>query len=251
MIVDDSGVVRKGLKEIVESLGHKVVAEAANGTQAFVEYKQHKPDVVTMDLTMEGMSGAEATSKIVTTFPEAKIIVVSAIEERKIIIDALERGARHFIVKPITKEKVAAVISNVLQQTFDHNQHKEMVKKLKGSDEGLLGGDAYVAPYQISVQDGKMVMIRLNPNLTLTSCQSLSMELEEHLNHSPRVLIDFGAASTFHAEVLMEINKMIEYIESKSGMVKAATRNQAFVNDIGLMEPVPGHLASALRYISG
>lgn len=250
LIVDDSSVVRKGLKEMLESLGHRVVGEASNGSQAFSEYALHKPDVVTMDLTMEGMSGAEATSKIVLTFPQARIIVVSAIEERKVILDALERGARHFIVKPITKEKISAVIANVMQQNFDRQQHLEMVRRLKGDECGPLGNTEYIPPYKISTQDGKLVMIRLNPILSLTSCQSLLLELEEYLQNQPRVLLDFGSAGSFEPSVLLELNKMIEYIESKSGVVKAASRNQRFVSDVSIMDPNPGFLNSVLKYVS-
>ena len=114
LVVDDSTVARRLLKEIILSLGYKVVGEAANGAQAFAEYVRLKPDLVTMDLGMEGLSGAQVISKIVATNPEARIVVVSASEERSVIIDALERGARHFIVKPIEKEKVAAVLNKVL-----------------------------------------------------------------------------------------------------------------------------------------
>lgn len=111
LIVDDSAVARKILREIVTGLGHVVVGEAASGSQAFVEYTKLKPDVVTMDLTMQGLGGAEATSKIIATYPKARIIVISAMEELQVVIDALERGARHFIIKPISQDKVAAVLN--------------------------------------------------------------------------------------------------------------------------------------------
>jgi len=104
LIVDDSFVARKALGKILIELGHSVVGEAVDGAQACKEYALHRPDAVTMDLAMQGMSGAEATSKIVATFPEARIIVVSAMEERETVLDALERGARHFIIKPVFPE---------------------------------------------------------------------------------------------------------------------------------------------------
>ena len=111
LIVDDSLVQRKILRKFVVSLGHTVVGEAASGSQAFVEYTKLKPDLVTMDLTMDGDDGAEAIDKIIAEFPEARIIVVSARQESEVILDALERGARHFLIKPISEEKVK--ISNL------------------------------------------------------------------------------------------------------------------------------------------
>lgn len=116
LIVDDSAMARKGIRQIITALGHDVVGEVCDGFQAFLEYAKLKPDLVTMDLTLKGISGAEITSKIIDTYPEANIIVISATEERQVVIDTLERGAKHFIIKPITMEKVAAVLKNVLEK---------------------------------------------------------------------------------------------------------------------------------------
>ena len=160
LIVDDSAVARKSLREIVTALGHTVVGEAANGSQAFVEYTRCKPDIVTMDLTMEGINGAAATSKIIAAFPEARIIVISAIEERRVVFDALERGARHFIIKPITGEKIAAVLGNVLRQNFDPDKHRELVGKLKSRLDGtfLMRDAEYLPPYRIT-RDDKLTLV--------------------------------------------------------------------------------------------
>ncbi|MDR3564734.1 MAG: response regulator [Negativicutes bacterium] len=249
LIVDDSSVARKSLRGIVTSLGHSVVAEAENGSQAFVEYIKHKPDVVTMDLTMQGMSGAEATSKIISTFPEARIIVISAIEERRVVIDALERGARHFIIKPITQEKVASIVNNVLQQNFDHQKHMELVWKLKGADDPdslIRGNTEYMPPYQICL-DNKLILVNINPTLSLTSCQSLIIELEEYLTGAPRVLFDFGTTARLDGLVLAEIDKLITNIENNSGMVKTVSRSQAFIDLITLEGKTPS-LAAGIRY---
>jgi len=250
LIVDDSAVARKSLKEIMTALGHTVVGEAENGTQAFVEYTKQRPDVVTMDLTMQGISGAEATSKIISSFPEARIIVISAIEERRVVLDALERGARHFIIKPITQEKVASILNNVLQQKFDQQRHLELVRKLKGIEHPATSmrsaNEQYLPPYQIS-QDGKLTMVRVNSNLTLTSCQSLVIELEEYLAGEPRVLFDFGIASGLDKSVLAEVDKLISNIENNSGMVKAVCRAPGFAELVATEGNAPG-LAAIIRY---
>ncbi|HEY3307865.1 MAG TPA: response regulator [Desulfuromonadaceae bacterium] len=251
LIVDDSAVARKNLREIATSLGHTVVGEAENGTQAFVEYTRLRPDIVTMDLTMQGMSGAETTSKIIATFPEARIIVISALEERRVVLDALERGARHFIIKPISREKVAGVLSNVLQQEFDQKKHRELVQKLKAAENPstsvrLAGG--YLPPYQIS-RDGRLTIVRINPNLTPTSCRSLAIEFEEYLSDDPRVLLDFGETDSLDKRVLTELDKFVQRIENGSGMVKAVSRNPAF-SDFMTMEGNVASLAAIIRYFS-
>ncbi len=234
LIADDSAVARKCLREIVISLGHTVVGEVPNGSQAFVEYNRCKPDVVTMDLTMQGLGGAQATSKIIAAYPEAKIIVISAMEERRVVIDALERGARHFIIKPINQEKVAKVLNNVLKQDVDLRTHLERVRKMKVADDSTLGSseNQYVPPYIISVQNGKLVHVVINQNLTLVSCQSLFLELGEYVTDRPRVLFDFGTMVTLDQALLIQLNKIVETIESNSGIVKAISNNKKFVDSV-------------------
>ncbi len=234
LIVDDSAVARQILREVVISLGHVVVGEVSNGSQAFVEFNKLKPDVVTMDLTMQGLGGAEATSKIIATYPEARIIVISAMEERRVVLDSLERGARHFIIKPISKEKVAAVLNNVLQQDVDLKKHLERVRKMKGLDDTTVGNIAgnYLPPYLISAQGANLVHVVINPNITLISCQSLTLELREYLIGEPRVLFTFGTMLTLDQAVLAKLNELVEIIEGKSGIVKAISNNKNFVETV-------------------
>ncbi|CQR73072.1 Chemotaxis protein CheY [Sporomusa ovata DSM 2662] len=237
LIVDDSTVARKLLREIITELGHMVVGEAANGTQAFVEYANLHPDLVTMDLTMEGLGGAEVISKIIAVDPQARIVVVSSMEVRRGIIDALERGARHFIVKPIRKETVATVLNNVLQQEFNLQKHIECVRKLKQAEDSLalLENDAkkVVPPYAISIADKSLLHIFINQSITLTSCETLFLELEEHLTDTPlRVLLDFGTMSSLDDQLLTKINELIEAIENNFGIVKGISNDKKFVDRI-------------------
>lgn len=247
LIVDDSAVARKSLREIITSLGHIVVGEAGNGAQAFVEYTRYKPDLVTMDLTMQGMNGAEATSKIIATFPNARIVVISAIEERRVVLDALERGARHFIIKPITTEKVSTVIKNVLHQEFDLKKHLQLVQKLKGTDGLLQTVSTYQPAYEIRVED-KLILVKITDKLTKTSCQSLVIEFAEYLNGTPRVLFDFGITERLDDAVFIEINNLINHIEANSGLVKAVSRSQSFVDFLAQSDHC--YLAAAIRYLS-
>lgn len=230
LIVDDSAVARAALKKIITSLGHKVVGEAETGAKAYVEYIRLRPDAVTMDLTMEGMSGAEATSKIVATFTEAKIIVISAMEERGVIIDALERGARHFLIKPITEEKVSSVLNNVLEQNYDIKKHREMVQRLKREDSDHLVRD-FKPPYRIGC-DGKLVVVNINSNITKNSYKSLSSEIEEHLQDGVMVLFDFGNITGINDLVLKDIDGMISNVYSRASAVKAICRNGKFFDKI-------------------
>lgn len=253
LIVDDSAVARKILREIITELGHVVVGEAANGAQAFVEYAKLHPDLVTMDLTMEGLGGAEAISKIVAVDSQARIVVISSMEVRLGIIDALERGARHFILKPIRKDKVAIVLNNVLQQEFNLQKHIECLRKMKEREDSLVLVDAakkVIPLYAISISDKSLLYVFINQSITLTGCQTLFLELEEHLNSTPRVLLDFGTMSSLEEQLLIKINELVEAIENNSGMVKAISNDKRFVDTIAAtqIENKANALADILRF---
>lgn len=256
LIVDDSKLARQMLRDMLTALGHVVVGEAGNGTQAFVEYARLKPDAMTMDLTMQGLDGAASISKIMATHPDARIIVVSAIESRAAIIDALERGARHFIVKPIHQEKLAAVIQNVLEQEFDLQKHLNFLRKLKAVDDSQdlveKTTPQYVPPYIINTQDDKLVQVTINPSLSLTSCQTLMTELAEHLDDKPRLLLDFGTMVSLDMPLFDQFNALVHAIVENKGIVRALSNRQEFVDgitSIQLDENTPNLLAKTLRYV--
>ncbi len=114
MIVDDSFVMRNNLKRLLEKSDYEVVSEADNGSQAVMEYFKHKPDIVTMDLNMPKMGGLEAITRIIERDPYARIVIISAFNQRTKIFEALENGAKHYIIKPITYEKVIDTLKTVI-----------------------------------------------------------------------------------------------------------------------------------------
>ena len=115
MIVDDSLIVRMNLKKILLNNGHEVVAEASNGEEACLKYMENNPDVVTLDITMPKMDGIEALSKICEKDEEANIIMISALGQEMKILEALDKGAKHYIIKPFKEEDVLKKINNVLE----------------------------------------------------------------------------------------------------------------------------------------
>lgn len=115
LVVDDSTIVRRNLKTILLKGGHHVVAEAENGMQALSECEKHKPDLITMDITMPLMDGVQAVKKIMDTYPTAKIVMVSAIDQRSMVLSAIQNGAKHYILKPFDPEKVIAAVDAVLK----------------------------------------------------------------------------------------------------------------------------------------
>jgi len=114
LIVDDSVFARKNLAKMIESFGGKVAAEAGDGCTAITEYDRVQPDIVLMDITMPQMEGIEAVEHIVRDHPEACIVMVSSVGYQDNILSALQKGARHFIQKPVKPEALYEIIQYVL-----------------------------------------------------------------------------------------------------------------------------------------
>ena len=114
LVVDDSVFARKNLARIVETFGGQVAGEAGDGLTAITEYERSKPDIVLMDITMPQMEGIESAEKIVAQHPEARIVMVSSVGYQENIVAALQRGARHFVQKPVKPEVLYEVIKYVL-----------------------------------------------------------------------------------------------------------------------------------------
>lgn len=114
MIVDDSSFMRRIIKQTLVEAGHEVVAEVDNGLEALEKYREILPDVVTMDITMWGKDGLEAISEITDSYPDAKIIVISALNERTLKINEKDIKARVFLTKPFEKKELLEAINKVL-----------------------------------------------------------------------------------------------------------------------------------------
>jgi len=112
LIVDDAAFMRLNLKNILKE-NYEIAGEAENGQQAVEMYQELKPDFVTMDITMPVMDGLEAIKEIKKIDPEANIIVCSAMGQQKMIIKAIEAGAKDFIVKPFKEQRVLEAIEKL------------------------------------------------------------------------------------------------------------------------------------------
>jgi two-component system chemotaxis response regulator CheY len=114
LIVDDALFMRNMLRNIFSESGFDIVGEAQNGNEAIEMYQQLKPDLVTMDIVMPEKNGIEALKQIMSVDSGAKIVICSALGQETLIMEALEAGARDFIVKPFKPPKVIEVAQKVL-----------------------------------------------------------------------------------------------------------------------------------------
>ncbi len=114
LLVDDSTYIRTVLGSIITEAGFEVAGEAADGEEAIRKYMSLKPDLVLMDVIMEPMNGMEAMKAILDKDPEAKILMVTVLEDKDILADLMRIGAKGYITKPFSKDKIAEKIKEVL-----------------------------------------------------------------------------------------------------------------------------------------
>jgi two-component system chemotaxis response regulator CheY len=112
IIVDDATIMRLRLREILEK-EFKIVAEAVNGREALELYEKHRPDFVTLDITMPQVNGLEALTAILARYPEARVVIVSAVGQKQVVFQALGLGAKDFVIKPFEPDRVIKAINRL------------------------------------------------------------------------------------------------------------------------------------------
>ncbi|SHG92863.1 response regulator [Tepidibacter thalassicus] len=114
LLVDDAAFMRMMIKDILVKNGYEVVGEAENGAKAIEKYKELKPDLVVMDITMPEVDGIQAVKEIKKIDPNANIIMCSAMGQQAMVIEAIQSGAKDFIVKPFQADRVLEAVKKVL-----------------------------------------------------------------------------------------------------------------------------------------
>ncbi|MDQ0207961.1 response regulator [Alkalicoccobacillus murimartini] len=117
LIVDDAAFMRMMIKDILVNAGYDVVGEAENGVKAVEQYQKLQPDLVTMDITMPILDGIQALKQIKEKDPSANVIMCSAMGQQALVLEAVQLGAKDFIVKPFQKERVIETVAEVLQSS--------------------------------------------------------------------------------------------------------------------------------------
>ncbi|MCR5526736.1 MAG: response regulator [Lachnospiraceae bacterium] len=114
LICDDAAFMRMMIKDILTKNGYNVAGEAENGAKAVEKYAELKPDLVLMDITMPEMDGIQALKKIKASDPGALVIMCSAMGQQAMVIEAIQAGAKDFIVKPFQAERVLEAVKKVV-----------------------------------------------------------------------------------------------------------------------------------------
>jgi two-component system chemotaxis response regulator CheY len=114
LLVDDASFMRMMLKNILAGAGYEVAGEAENGAKAVEQFKALKPDLVIMDIIMPEMGGIDAVREIVKAQPGAKILMCSSMGQQSLVVEAIQAGAKDFIVKPFQPSNVLEAVKKVL-----------------------------------------------------------------------------------------------------------------------------------------
>ena len=114
LICDDAIFMRTLLADILQQAGFEVVGEAATGTQAVAQYERLRPDLVTMDIVMPDMGGIDAVRAITAAHPAARVLMCSAMGQQALVVEAIQAGARDFVVKPFQASRVVEAVERAL-----------------------------------------------------------------------------------------------------------------------------------------
>lgn len=119
LIADDASFMRQMIREIIEPEGYEVVAEATDGMEAVAQYESLRPDIVTMDIVMPKRSGIDAVKGIIEKTPDACVVMCSALGQETLVMEALQAGAKDFIVKPFKPDNVLSTLASVLEKNSE------------------------------------------------------------------------------------------------------------------------------------
>ncbi|HQK54304.1 MAG TPA: response regulator [Sedimentibacter sp.] len=116
LIVDDAAFMRMMIKDTLKSSGYENIIEAADGEQAIQTYKNEKPDLVIMDITMPNKNGLDALKEIRKIDPNAVIVMCSAMGQESMVVEAIRNGAKDFIVKPFKSERIIKTVQSIIDR---------------------------------------------------------------------------------------------------------------------------------------
>jgi DNA-binding NarL/FixJ family response regulator len=212
LIVDDSILMRRNLRILLQQAGHTVVAEASDGMQGFTEYEKHLPDLVTMDITMPLMNGIDSVKRIIAKYPQANIVMISALDQKNMVFEAIQSGAKHYILKPITIEKILSTINSILQISppADSDVPAKPSNKSK----------ARVAPFEIENKNG-IFIVTINSTINAEALMDLELAIQGFLYIKPlKLIFEFKQMTSIQDDVLQGIQRFYQDIEQADGVCR-------------------------------
>ncbi|MFC0214659.1 response regulator [Paenibacillus chartarius] len=221
LIIDDSPVMRRNLRSILTAAGYEIAAEASNGDEGCRAYKLHRPDLVTMDVTMPVMNGIDAVREIVAYDPRAVILVISAFDQRSMLFEALEKGAKKYIVKPITAEKLLRAVEELLLAPASANSGDVSAAphtpELHSAQAGQSNALAQQPPVSIENREGTF-FIALTAETSEAALGAIRPALQGLLFIRPlRICVDFGDMAEMSEPLLRLLDDLLKPVRAAGG----------------------------------
>lgn len=216
LVVDDALMMRKTIGTFLIKAGHTVVDEAATGEQAVTAYKKHFPDLVTMDITMPGLDGIEALAQIIDFDANARVVMVSALGQKHKVFDALQHGAKGYILKPFTEDKLLSIINELLGATTSglHGAQTEVTKEL--------GDKPLTAKMSFSVEtqaDGARITILRE--FAQSDFDDLAKAIAGVMvSQRENITFDFTYGNALHNKTAANYRQMLESIVAAGSVLK-------------------------------
>ncbi|WP_306614073.1 response regulator [Paenibacillus sp. GD4] len=234
LIVDDSILMRRNLKMMLTEAGHQVVAEASNGIEAYKEYAKHMPDLVTMDITMPVMSGIDAVKKIIATYPAANIIMISALDQKSMVFEAIQNGAKHYILKPITMDKILETIDDVLKI---HREEQQAAKAETAAGAAALP-EAGAPAFAIENKNGIFIVTAFG-GISAEELDSIGMAVQGFLFLKPlKVVFHFhDSIDSMDGDLLARFEQFSSSITGAGGTAKVVCRGKALTQQLKELNP--------------
>ena len=225
LIVDDSAIMRKNLIFIFNNNGHEVVGEAINGKQAITLYGELKPDLVTMDISMPLMNGVNAVKAIIDMDANAKIIMISALNQKQMVFEALNNGAKHYIIKPIETNKVIGIVNEVLEEKTE-----EKVGVKAQAEEETKVEQSIVQGFKVENINGQFVF-SFNNAVGLKDCLPIETAINGLLFIKPlHIVFDFSEALKIPDDVVNLSKKLRKSVKETGGTFTYEVKDETLKN---------------------
>lgn len=241
LVVDDALMMRKTIGTFLIRAGHVVVEEAANGEQAVAAYKKHLPDLVTMDITMPGVDGIGALEQITALDPGARVVMVSALGQKHKVFEALQHGAKGYILKPFTEEKLLSIITELLGATAG-GVSSAVPAPMNANEKPLTAKMAFAV--DTDKNNARITTLR---DFAPVDFDDLKKALEGiFLNQPASIVFDFSCGNALHSKSAPVYRQILEMIIASGQMVKIVCYAQDYT---AFFRNIPGLQAAEFELV--
>lgn len=187
LLVDDHKIVREGLRMLLERQpGMRVVAEAADGSTAVRLARQHRPDLVIMDITLPKLNGMEATRRILAACPLTRVIALSMHSDRRFVLETLKSGAKGYLLKDSAFDELAAAISAVREgRTYLSSQIADLVVRDAVKRQGAAWGTAFSV---LTAREREVLQLLAEGRTTKETADQLGVSVKTVETHRKQIM---------------------------------------------------------------